>query len=67
MVSVCVALAQNSFYHFGMVVACITFGLLAVAEFQESSDMPTADWISGRLSLLPGLQKLTIWAQKVAN
>ena len=40
MVSVCVAHAQNSFYHFKTVVACITFALLAVAAFLVSSNMP---------------------------
>ena len=43
MVSVCVACVQNSSYYFRMVVACITFGLLAVAAFLELSNMPTAD------------------------
>ena len=39
-VHVCVARAQNSFCHFSSVVACITFGLLAVAAFLESSNLP---------------------------
>ena len=43
MVSVCVAHAQNSFYHFNTVVARITFALLAVAAFMESSNMPIAE------------------------
>ena len=42
-VSVYVAHAQNSFYHFRTVVIHTTFGLLAVAVFLESSNMPTAD------------------------
>ena len=43
MVSVCVAHAQNSFYHYKTVVARITFALLAVAALLESSNMPIAD------------------------
>ena len=39
--------AQNSFYHFRKVVTCATFGLLAVAAYLKSSNMPTADFISG--------------------
>ena len=39
-VHVCVAHAQNSFCHFSSVVARITFGLLAVAAFLESSNLP---------------------------
>ena len=42
MVSVCIALAQNRFYHFRTVVAHITFGLKAVAVSLESNNMPTA-------------------------
>ena len=34
-----VACAQNSFYHSRMVVTLGTFGLLAVAEFLESSNI----------------------------
>ena len=39
---VCIA-SQNSFYHFTTVVTRITFGLLAVSGFLESSNMPTTD------------------------
>ena len=39
--------AQNSFYHFRMVIKCVTFGLLAVAAILESSNIPTADRIRG--------------------
>ena len=35
-----IARAQN---HFRIVVACVIFGLLAVAAFMESSNMPIAD------------------------
>ena len=42
-VNVYVARAQSSFYHFRTVVTCATFGLLAVAAFVMSSNMPTAD------------------------
>ena len=35
--------AQNSFYHFWTVEICVTFSLLTVAAFLESSKMPTAD------------------------
>ena len=38
-----VAHAQNSFYHFRMVVTDATSGLLADSAFLESSSMPTAD------------------------
>ena len=34
---VCVAHAQNSFYHFRTVVVHITFGLLTIAAVLESS------------------------------
>ena len=40
-----VAYAQNSSYHFRIVVTHATFGLLAVATFLVSSNMPTADLI----------------------
>ena len=39
-VCVYIAHAQN---HFRIVVACVTFDLLAVAVFPESSNMPIAD------------------------
>ena len=39
MVSVYIAHVENSFYNFRMVVARITFGLLAIAAFLESSNM----------------------------
>ena len=42
-VSVYVARAQNSLYHFRTVLTHGTFGLLAIAAFLESSIMPTAD------------------------
>ena len=43
--SVCVAHAQNSFYHFRIVVTCGTFDLLAVAAVLVSSNMSTNDWV----------------------
>ena len=46
-VSVCVAYAQNSFYHFRMVVTHATFSVLAVAAFVVSRNIPTADCTSG--------------------
>ena len=42
-VNVYAACAQSSFYHFRTVVTHATFGLLAVAAFVMSSNMPTAD------------------------
>ena len=36
------AFAQNSFYYLNMVVTHATFGLLAVAAYQVSCNMPTA-------------------------
>ena len=42
-VNVYVACAQSNFYHFRTVVTRATFGLLAVAAFVMSSNMPTAD------------------------
>ena len=47
MVSVYVACAQNSFYHFRTVVTHVTFGFLAAATFLLSSNMLTTDWIRG--------------------
>ena len=41
-----IACAHNSFYHFRMVVLCITFGLLAVAAFVESIN--TYSWLNKR-------------------
>ena len=45
MVSVYIAHAQYSFYHFRMVVTLITFDLLAAAAFLELSNIPKADLI----------------------
>ena len=42
-VSMYVAHTQNSFYYFRMVVTHTKFDLLAIVEFLESSNMPTAD------------------------
>ena len=38
-----VAHAQNSFHHFRAVETRTIFGLLAVAAFQVSSNLPTAE------------------------
>ena len=43
MVSVYVAHTQNSFYNFRTIVTHATFGLLAVAAFLMSSNMPITD------------------------
>ena len=51
-VSVYEAQAQTSFYHFTMVVPCVTFGLLAVSAFLESSNIPTADWVRGEAVII---------------
>ena len=40
---VCRAHTQNSFYHFRTIVTHATFGLLALAAFLMSSNMPIAD------------------------
>ena len=42
-VSVYIAHAQNSFYHFKTVITHAKFGLLEVAAFLESSNVLTAD------------------------
>ena len=47
MVNVQIAHAQNNFNHFRMVVTCAKVGLLVIATFLESSNMPTADSIRG--------------------
>ena len=39
--------AQISLYHFRTIVTNATFGLLIVAAFLVSSNMPTADLIRG--------------------
>ena len=39
--------AQNSFYHYRMIVTHAPFGLLADAAFLVPSDMPTADLNKG--------------------
>ena len=42
-VHIIITCSQNNFYHFRMIVARMTFGLLPVAAFLESSNMLTAD------------------------
>ena len=42
-VGVYVAHAQNNFYHFRIVVTRATFGLLALAVFLVSCNIPVAD------------------------
>ena len=44
--------AQNSLYNFRTVVTHATSGLLAVAAFLESSNMPTANRIRDETELL---------------
>ena len=44
--------AQNSIYHFRTVVTHATSGLLAVAAFLKSSNMPTANQIRDETELL---------------
>ena len=41
------ARSQNSFHYFRTVEICATFGLLAVAAFLDSLNMPIADRIRG--------------------
>ena len=40
--------AQNSFYYFRVVVTHATFGLLGVAAFQESNNLPRTYWIRSK-------------------
>ena len=47
MVNVHIAHAQTIFYHFRKTVTHATFGLLVVAVFLVSSNIPTADLIRG--------------------
>ena len=58
MVSVYVACAQNSSYHFGTVVTHVTFGLVPVAAFLLSSNMPIVDWIRGETIIVVKGDKL---------
>ena len=67
MVSVCVAHAQNSFYHFKTVVAHITFALLADTTFLESSNMPIADWIRGKTVIVTGQIKINYLRAEISS
>ena len=50
--SVYIACDQNSSYYFRTVVTHVTYGLLAVVAFLESSKMPTADWRRGETAII---------------